>query len=114
MSQPGEVKGFRKAVFSGLPTVEVARVVRDFVIPNPKLRGLYHLSVDPINKYDLLSLVAKQYKKEISIHPDEDLTIDRSLNSDRFRLATGFSPKPWSELISDMHRDYSTSFLTGD
>lgn len=114
LSQSGEVKGFRKAIFSGLPTVEVARVVREFVIPNPQIRGVYHLSVNPINKYDLLSLVAKKYKKEISIHPDECLTIDRSLNSDRFRLATGFSPKPWTELISDMYSDYLTSFLTGD
>ena len=114
LSQSVEVKGFRKAIFSGLPTVEVARVLRDFVIPNPHLHGLYHLSVDPINKYDLLGLVAKKYNKEISIHPDEELTIDRSLNSDRFRLATGFSPKSWSELISDMYSDYSTSFPVYD
>lgn len=106
LSQSGEVKGFAKAVFSGLPTIEVAHVVKEYVIPNPNLSGLFHLSVDPINKYDLLNLVASTYGKSINIIPDDKLVIDRSLNSDRFRIATGFSPKPWSKLIKDMHQEY--------
>ena len=106
LSQPGEIKGFTKAVFSGLPTIEVARVVKEFVIPNSDLNGLYHLSVDPINKYDLLNLVATTYDKHIKIIPDDELSIDRSLNSDRFRVATGFKPRPWLDLIKDMHEEY--------
>lgn len=106
LSQSGEVKGFTKAVFSGLPTIEVARVVKEYVIPNPNLSGLFHLSVDPINKYDLLNLVASTYGKSNNIIPDDKLMIDRSLNSDRFRTATGFKPKAWPELIKDMHQEY--------
>lgn len=103
LSQTGEVKGYRRAVFSGLPTVEIARVLRDLVIPNSSLQGLYHLSVDPINKHDLLSLVASVYGKETRITPDDELVIDRSLKSDRFRSATGFVPKSWPDLIRAMH-----------
>ena len=106
LSQSGEVKGFTKAVFSGLPTIEVARVVKDYVIPNSRLSGLYHLSVDPINKYDLLHLVASTYGKTIKIISDDKLVIDRSLNSDRFRTSTGFKPRAWPELIKDMHKEY--------
>lgn len=106
LSQSGEVKGFTKAVFSGLPTIEVARVVKEYVIPHPNLSGLFHLSVDPINKNDLLNLVASTYGKSINITPDDNLVIDRSLNSDRFRTATGFKPKHWPELIKDMHQEY--------
>ena len=106
LSQSGQVKGYTKAVFSGLPTIEVARVVKDYVIPNPKLGGLYHLSVDPINKYGLLSLIAQSYGKNIKIIPDDNLVIDRSLNSDRFRSATGFKPRQWADLIKDMHEEY--------
>ena len=106
LSQSGEVKGFTKAVFSGLPTIEVARVVMEYVIPNPNLNGLYHLSVDPINKFDLLNLVASTYGKDIKIIPDDKLSIDRSLNSDRFRAVTGFKPRPWLDLIKDMHEEY--------
>lgn len=106
LSQSGEVKGFTKAIFSGLPTIEIARVVKQHVIPCSKLSGLYHLSVDPINKFDLLNLVATTYGKEIKIIPDDKLVIDRSLNSDRFRTATGFKPKAWPELIKDMHKEF--------
>lgn len=110
LNQSGEVKGYRRAIFSGLPTIEVASVLRDFVIPNPQLRGLYHLSVDPISKLDLLTLVANTYRKKIKIVPDEEVAIDRSLNSDRFRSATGFAPKPWAQLVEEMYRDHQYAF----
>jgi dTDP-4-dehydrorhamnose reductase len=103
LAQEGRVRGFKRAIFSGLPTVEIARVIRDYVIPNPKLHGLYHLSSTPINKFDLLKLIAATYSKSIDIIPDEQLVIDRSLDSSRFRQTTGFEPKSWPELISSMH-----------
>lgn len=103
LSQSGSVKGFRKAIFSGLPTVEIARLIRDHVLPHPQLRGLYHVSADPINKYDLLRLVANAYGKTIDIEADENFVIDRSLDSSRFRSITGFQPKPWAELVKSMN-----------
>jgi len=103
LSQEGSVKGFKRAIFSGLPTVEIARLIRDHVIPHPDLHGLYHVSTEPINKFDLLTLVANQYGKSIDILPDETFVIDRSLDSTRFRAATGFQPAPWVELIRLMH-----------
>lgn len=105
LAQEGSVKGFKRAIFSGLPTVEMARLIRDFVIPNPELHGLYHVSADPINKFDLLKIVAQAYGKSIEIVPDEKFVIDRSLNSNRFRLATGYKPEPWPELVNLM-RDF--------
>lgn len=110
LTQSGETKGFRKAIFSGLPTIEVAEVLRNFVIPNERLRGLYHLSVNPISKLDLLRMVASTYERTINIVPDDKVVIDRSLNSDRFRNATGFAPKPWTQLVEDMHRDFRSNF----
>lgn len=103
LSQNTAIKGYRKAYFSGLPTVELARVIRDFVLPNSSLSGLFHISVDSISKFDLLKIVANEYKKEIEIIPDDNLKIDRSLDSSQFRLATGFSPKSWLQLVAEMH-----------
>jgi dTDP-4-dehydrorhamnose reductase len=103
LSQTGEVDGYKYAIFSGLPTVEIARIIHVHVIPNPDLHGLYHVSAAPINKFNLLSFVAKEYCKEIEIRENNDFVIDRSLNSDRFRSATGFKPESWPELIHRMH-----------
>jgi dTDP-4-dehydrorhamnose reductase len=105
LSQQGSVQGYTKAIFSGLPTVELARVMHDFVLPNPGLRGLYHVSAEPIDKYTLLQQVAQAYGKAIQIQPDERVVIDRSLDSTRFRAATGYAPPPWPELIVRM-RDF--------
>jgi dTDP-4-dehydrorhamnose reductase len=103
LSQNGAVKGYTKAIFSGLPTNEMANVIRDFVIPNPSLRGLYHVSVNPISKFDLLRLVSDVYSKNINIISDDLVSIDRSLNSEKFCKATGYKLKAWPQLIKEMH-----------
>lgn len=103
LSQTGPVDGFTRAIFSGVPTVELARIIRDFVAPNPQLRGLYHVSAEPIDKYSLLKLVAQTYGHAIPIRPSERVVIDRSLNSDRFRAETGYAPPAWPDLIALMH-----------
>jgi dTDP-4-dehydrorhamnose reductase len=104
LAQEGSVRGFTRAVFSGLPTVELATVIRDHVLPRPDLRGLWHVSSEPIAKYDLLQLVKTAYGKSIEIVPDEQLVIDRSLDSTRFRAETGWQPAGWTELINSMRR----------
>ena len=103
LAQEGSVRGFTKAIFSGLPTVEIARVIEEYVLPYPELHGVYHLSLDSISKHDLLSIVKDVYGKQIAIIPDDSFVIDRSLDSTRFCQATGFLLKPWRELIQAMH-----------
>jgi len=103
LGQGATCRGYTQAIFSGLPTVELARVIRDVVIPQPALRGLYHVAAAPISKFDLLNLVARQYDKTIEITPDPSLQIDRSLDATRFNTASGFRPAAWPELIAQMH-----------
>ena len=102
LSQTGAIQGFTRAIFSGLPTVELARVIRDYVIPKSELHGLYHVSATPISKFDLLSLVAKIYGKKIEIIPEGEFIIDRSLNSERFQTETGYSAPDWPALVEAM------------
>jgi len=102
LSTHGEVRGFTKAVFSGLPTVELARVVRDHVLPAADLQGMYHVSADPISKYELLRLAAAAYGHAVDIVPDDQFVIDRSLDSSRFRELTGYVPPSWPELVRRM------------
>lgn len=102
LTQTGSVRGFTRAIFSGLPTVELMRVVRDFVMPDPSLRGLYHVSAEPISKYELLKLVAKIYNRMIDVVPSNEPIIDRSLDSSRFRTQTGYQPPSWPDLVRIM------------
>jgi dTDP-4-dehydrorhamnose reductase len=105
LSQNDKCFGYEKAIYSGVPTVVLASIIRDYVLPNDKLHGLYHVSSSSISKYELLRLVARIYNKNIEIIPDTSLVIDRSLNCELFQRATGYMPASWESMIKQMH-DY--------
>ncbi|WP_412473945.1 dTDP-4-dehydrorhamnose reductase family protein [Halobacteriovorax sp. YZS-1-1] len=109
LSQESECKGFTKAMYSGYPTNSLARVIEKIILPKfmqGEVSGLYHVSTEPISKYDLLKKIASVYKKEINIIPYEDFKIDRSLNSDKFRAEFNYQPESWDYLVEEMHSLY--------
>lgn len=110
LSQKDECKGFTRAIYSGLPTIVVAHFLNDFIFKK-FISGVYHFSSEPINKYDLLKLVAKEYGKEIIIHASDELKIDRSLNSGKLRQQLGWQPESWHLMIKKMHEHYKSSGL---
>ena len=105
LSQPGPVKGFTKAIFSGFTTAVVADILRDVILPRPDLHGLYHVSAAPINKYDLLRMVDDAFGRHTEIVPDDSVAIDRSLDSTRFRMETGFAPPAWPDMVAGLASD---------
>jgi dTDP-4-dehydrorhamnose reductase len=109
LAQEGEVRGFTRAIFSGFPTVVLAGIIRDLLLVNSSLTGVYHISAAPIAKYDLLKLVATEYGKEIAIIPDDSLKVDRSLDASSFRKITGYTPPFWPEMVAAMHQHYLSS-----
>jgi len=104
LAQQSPVRGFRNAVFSGLPTVELAKIIRDCVLGRPNLEGLYHVAAAPISKFDLLSIVSNVYGKKIEIIPYDDYHIDRSLDGSKFSQATGYIAPGWRDLVELMYR----------
>ncbi len=102
LAQEKKCSGYTRAFFSGLPTVVFAHIIRDIVIPDKGLSGLYHVAAKPIAKFDLLTILADVYAKAIDIEPDDKLVIDRSLDATRFQIATGYTAPDWPELIETM------------
>lgn len=103
LSQSEHCAGFSRAIFSGLPTVTLAEIIRDLVIPQTHLSGLYNVGGSPINKYELLCLIAQTYQKSIDIIQDTEFSIDRSLNSQHFCESTGYVIPTWPSLIQSMY-----------
>lgn len=99
------VKGFVNAIYSGFPTVVFADIIASLITDHPKISGLYHLSSEPINKFDLLQLVKEYFRVDIGIERFEDFRIDRSLDSVKFRNKTGFYPPSWEKMIERMAAD---------
>jgi dTDP-4-dehydrorhamnose reductase len=100
-----EVLGYTKAFFSGFPTITLAGIISDYLIPDSRLNGIWHVSADRISKYDLLVIIKQKYGLEVNVVPDEQLSIDRSLDSGRFRKLTGFEPFGWERLVEVMRDD---------
>ena len=104
-NQGKSVKGFGKAIYSGFPTIVLADIIRSLIFEHPELHGLYHVSSNPISKYDLLEILDKAYGSAIEIERDDTVKIDRSLDSTKFRNLTGFVPESWEAMIERMAED---------
>jgi dTDP-4-dehydrorhamnose reductase len=109
LAQQGQVKGFTRAIYTGFPTAEMARIVADYVIPRPELKGLYQVASAAINKYELLQEVGRVYGKDIAIRPEDQFFCDRSLNGRKFADATGYVAPRWPVLVQGMHRHFFSS-----
>jgi dTDP-4-dehydrorhamnose reductase len=107
LAQEGEILGYTRAIFSGVTTDELARVIRDYVLPDPDLSGVWHVSGEPISKHDLLVLARDALHHAVRIKPYGQFVIDRSLNSQRFRERTGYQPPAWPEMIRQLTADAS-------
>lgn len=99
------VKGYKNAIYTGFPTIILAEILAGIINNQPAMDGLYHLSSEPINKFELLNLIKEKYNLNIEIEPFEDFYIDRSLDCTKFRNLTGFQPPSWEEMISRMASD---------
>jgi dTDP-4-dehydrorhamnose reductase len=103
IAQRGQtVKGFTKAIFSGFPTSELARIVERILVNAAMVHGVYHVAAPPISKYDLLTLIRDRLRLPITIERDSTFACDRSLDASRFHRDTGYSPPTWQVMIDDM------------
>lgn len=105
LSQQEQCRCYTRAIFSGFPTIVLADLIRDVIIPRPDLHGVYHVATRPISKFDLLQLIARRYGKPIRLIPDDRENPDRSLVAARFEKATGYVAPDWPTLVDLMYCD---------
>ena len=98
----GRVRGFSRAVFSGLSTGVLAVLIADILERRPNLSGLHHVAGERIDKRALLALWNDAYRAGVEIEPDDSVVIDRSLDGRAFAAATGFRAPPWPEMAQAM------------
>src|SRR6266699_1869077 len=105
LSQRGRVKGFARAIYTGFTTLEMARILENVLVAHPKAHGLWHVSSEPISKYDLLCLLRKYFALDITVERDNEFVCDRSLVSDRFRKQFSYHPPSWDQMIKELAGD---------
>jgi dTDP-4-dehydrorhamnose reductase len=102
LAQHGTVKGFTKAIYTGFTTIEMARIIERMLLEFPEAHGVYQVSSDPINKYELLLLIKEKLGLDIEIIPDDVFCCDRSLDSSRFRSDFNYTPPSWPAMIEEL------------
>jgi dTDP-4-dehydrorhamnose reductase len=101
LSQGETCQGYRTAIFSGIPSRYLGYILTKHVFNQSGLSGLFHIASRPIDKYSLLRELAIFYNKDIEIIENMDFTIDRSLNSEKFSISTGYQMLSWANLINN-------------
>jgi dTDP-4-dehydrorhamnose reductase len=104
LRQKKAVVGYKNVYFNGLTTFEIAKILHKLILKNNKINGLFHLSGKKINKYKLLLIAKKIFKKKIVIRKNLSFILDRSLNSKKFQKTFNYKKKSWYKLISELKK----------
>lgn len=103
LRQPeAQVRGYTRALFTGLTTPVAARLVDFLIREQPTLEGLWHVAAEPISKYALLQAVRERYGRGAPIVPWDAFQCDRRLDGSAFRARTGWHAPAWPAMIDEL------------
>jgi dTDP-4-dehydrorhamnose reductase len=104
LSQSGKtIKGFTKAMYTGVSTIFMSKVIGDIIEYHPELYGLRQLSIEqPISKYDLLCLARDAFNVNVEIIPDDTFEIRPTLNGSKLREELNLSIPTWREMMFEL------------
>jgi dTDP-4-dehydrorhamnose reductase len=99
----GRVTGYRRVLYTGLTTLEMARLVGRLIDRHPDLQGLWHVASAPIDKHALLDRLARALgRRDVVVEPVDEPVCDRSLRGDAFAEATGWRAPGWDDMIGEL------------
>lgn len=100
MKQKGRISGYKKAIWSGVTTLTLAKGMEQAA--KEGLSGIYHLTnSQPICKYDLLCLFNRYFKDgRLAIECIDGVNLDKSLVNTRDDFS--FAVPSYEEMIRDM------------
>lgn len=103
LAQRGEIKGFTEAIYTGLTTAEMSRVIEKVLVEHPNLSGVWQVASEKIDKYDLLVRFSEALgRDDVNIMPDGSVRIDRSLSALEFGKATGYDAPGWDAMLAEL------------
>ncbi len=118
MAQSGTIRGYTRALWTGITTLELAKVVAA-AVQNP-VSGLHHMVPDrPISKHDLLRLFRQHsHRQDIAIEPWDAVAVDKSLIRTRFDFP--YRVPEYEPMVADMvawiraHRAWYPHYKLGE
>ena len=107
LAQRGKrIRGFTKAWYSGVSTIQMCRVVGDIIEFHPELGGLLTLAMpQPIAKYDLLSIAKQAFGIDVEIEPDDSFETKPTLNGEKLQSTMNLELPSWQEMMEELASD---------
>jgi len=108
LAQKGTIRGFARAIYTGLTTIEMARIIEHVLVRHADLSGVWHVASESISKYKLLVRLTELLgRTDIAIQRDESFVCDRSLDASRFNSRTGYVPPSWEAMLAELAKQIS-------
>jgi len=101
-----KIKGFSKALYSGVTTVYMAKLLADLIDNHKNLSGIYNVASKPISKFELLHLINDNFDLGLIINDDKTVISNKTLNASKIEKEIGLQPPSWDELIFELKKDY--------
>ncbi len=100
------IGGFSKALYTGISTLEMSRIVGDIIEHHSGLAGLYQLSMpQAIDKYSLICLFRDAFGMDVEIAPNDSVEVKANLIGDKLREAIGYELPSWEEMVQAIAAD---------
>ena len=99
------IQGYTRALYSGVTTNYMVRVVEEIISQHAGLCGLYQVTAPTISKFDLLCQLRDAYRLDVEITANPDFYCDRSMKGEKFARATGITAPSWPELVRELATD---------
>lgn len=101
----GEVSGFSKVIYSGISTIEMAKIVLRIMQSFPCLSGVYNVSAVALSKFDLLSLVNEVFQVNAQIISNDSYKSNKNLLSNNLLSILNIPNPDWSRMILELKED---------
>lgn len=98
----GPLRGFSRALFTGLTTPVAARLIAQVLRDHAALDGLWHVAAAPISKLDLLCAMRDRARPGVPIEACDTPVIDRRLDGGAFAARTGWAAPGWDSMLDEM------------
>jgi dTDP-4-dehydrorhamnose reductase len=103
LAQRGRIRGYRRAIYTGLTTREMARAIHHLATQPARIGGIWHLSSAAISKYELLTALSRRLRRtDLEIEPDDQFACDRSLDSSALRSKTDYRVPSWDAMLDEL------------
>ena len=101
----GVINGYSKALYTGLTTMALARVIAKIIAQCSDLAGIWQVASPEISKYELVRKLIKELELNIELREDTSFQCDRRLDGTTFEKATGIVVPSWDTMLKEFALD---------